>query len=118
MGALTLTDSERDALGDAISAYGAARAGQVIPAPDRISRQAADQRVDAAWAKVLALLYPGAITACPACGHITGTVPEPVTPVAYLPRAMLQAETCAAPDCLETQGLKPDGEASYCPEHR
>ena len=36
----------------------------------------------------------------------------------YLPRAMLHAETCATPDCPETDGLKQDGESAYCEDHR
>lgn len=107
MSVLTLTDAERDVLGYAIAAYGSARAGQVL-ADLGVHQPAADQRVDAAWALVLSLLYPG---------HVTGTVPEPITPVAYLPRAMLHVETCATPGCLETD-IKPDGEAAYCKDHR
>lgn len=41
----------------------------------------------------------------------------PMTQEPYTPRALLR-DTCAVPDRPETEGLEPDGEAAYCPEHR
>lgn len=119
MEALTLTHSERELLGDAIIAFGVTRGRQMMTQP--LEQAAADEAVDAAFEKVLGLLYPGddhEIKSCPTCGHITGTVPEPITPVAYLPRAMLPADTCATPDCPATEDLKQDGDGSYCEDHR
>lgn len=116
MVALTLTDAERELLGDAVIAFGAARSRQMMSAQP-LGQAASDEAVDAAFEKVLGLLYPGRIAACPNCGHVTGTVPEPITPVAYLPRAMLR-DTCAVPDCPETENLKQDGDGAYCEDHR
>lgn len=35
-----------------------------------------------------------------------------------LPTRALLRDTCATPDCHETDNLKQDGEAAYCEEHR
>ena len=109
-----LTPADRDDLADAIMAYGYARAFAMTSLAARDQR-AADDAADAAWAQVLWILYPLARDGDQP--PRLQPVPAPMTPVTYLPRALLN-DACAAPDCYETKGLRQDGEHAYCEDHR